>query len=120
MKPIAWCADLRKAFLHIRIRKCKRDILRFRWIKNQNVSDTKFLRFKRLVFGLIQSPFILEATLQSHLSKYAKIYPKEIEGIKNSMYVNDMISGGDNEAEVVHLKNNAKAIFQEGVFLLHK
>ena len=36
------------------------------------------------------------------------------------MYVNNMISGGDNEAEVFHLKNNAKAIFQEGGFLLHK
>ena len=70
MKPVALCADLRKAFLQIRIRKCRKDILRFHWIKNQNVSDTEILRFTRLVFGLIQSPLILEAILQSHLSKY--------------------------------------------------
>ena len=70
MKTVALCADLRKAFLQIRIRECERDILRFYWIKNQNVSDTEILRFTRLVFGLIQSPFILEAILQSHLSKY--------------------------------------------------
>ena len=70
MKPVALCADLRKAFLQIRIRKCRKNILRFHWIKNQNVSDTEILRFTRLVFGLIQSPFILEAILQSHLSKY--------------------------------------------------
>ena len=49
-----------------------------------------------------------------------KIYPKEIEEIKNSMYVDDMISGGNNEAEVVYLKNSAKAIFKEGGFVLHK
>ena len=72
MKPVALCTDLRKAFLQIRIRECERDILRFHWIKNQNVSDTEILRFTRLVFGLIQSPFILEAILQSHLSKYEK------------------------------------------------
>ena len=36
------------------------------------------------------------------------------------MYVDDMISGGNNEAEAAHLKNNTKAIFQEGGFLLHK
>ena len=76
--------------------------------------------FTRLVFGLIQSPFILEAILQSHLSKYEKTYPKEIEEMKNSMYVDDMISGGNNEAEVVYLKNSAKTIFKEGGFVLHK
>ena len=120
MKPVALCADLRKAFLQIRIRKCRKNILRFHWIKNQNVSDTEILRFTRLVFGLIQSPFILEAILQSHLSKYEKTYPKEIEEIKNSMYVDDMISGGNNEAEVVYLKNSAKTIFKGGGFVLHK
>ena len=104
MKPVALCADLRKAFLQIRIRECERDILRFHWIKNQNVSDTEILRFTRLVFGLIQSPFILEAILQSHLSKYEKTYPKEIEVVKKSMYIDDMISGGNNEAEVVYLR----------------
>ena len=36
------------------------------------------------------------------------------------MCVDDMISGGNNEAEVVHVKNKAKTIFKEGGFLLHK
>ena len=36
------------------------------------------------------------------------------------MYVDDMISGGNNEAEVVHVKNEAKTIFKEGGFLLHE
>ena len=120
MKPVALCADLRKAFLQIRIRECERNIFRFHWIKKQNVSDTEILRFTRFVFWLIQSSFILEAILQSCLSKYGKTYPKEIKEIKNSMYVDDMISGGNNEAEVVYLKNSAKTIFKGGGFVLHK
>ena len=36
------------------------------------------------------------------------------------MYVDDMISEGNNQAEVVYLKNSAKAIFKEGGFVLHK
>ena len=36
------------------------------------------------------------------------------------MYVDDMISGGNNEAEVVHLRNNVKTIFKEAGFVLHK
>ena len=120
MKPVALCTGLRKASLQIRIRECERDFLRFHWIKNHNVSDTEILRFAGLVFGLIQSPFILVATLQSCLSKYEKTYPTETEEIKNSMYLDDMISRGNNEAEVAHLKNKAKAIFKESGFLLHK
>ena len=104
MKPVALCADLRKAFLQIRIRECERNIFRFHWIKKQNVSDTEILRFTRFVFWLIQSSVILEAILQSCLSKYGKTYPKEIKEIKNSMYVDDIISGGNNEAEVVYLR----------------
>ena len=89
-------------------------------MKNQNVPDAEILRFTRLVFGPIQSPFILEATLQSNLSKYEKTYPTEIEEIKSSMYVEDLISRGNNETEVVHLKNKSKIIFKEGGFLSHK
>ena len=36
------------------------------------------------------------------------------------MYVDDIMSGGNNEAQVVHLQNSAKTIFKEGKFLLHK
>ena len=36
------------------------------------------------------------------------------------MYVDDMISGGNNEAEVVYLKNSAKTIIKGGGFVLHK
>ena len=76
MKPVASFCKFKEAFLQITIRECEKDILRFHWIKNQNVSDIEILRFRRLVFGLIQSPFILEAILPSHLSKYEKSYPK--------------------------------------------
>ena len=58
-KPIALCGDLQKAFLQIRIKAGDRDALRFHWIKGRNPNQTETLRFTRLVFGLLQSPFIL-------------------------------------------------------------
>ena len=57
-KPIALCGDLQKDFLQIRIKDGARDS-----------SQTDLLRFTRLVFGLVQSPFILWATLREHLEK---------------------------------------------------
>ena len=57
-KPIALCGDLQKAFLQIRIKADDRDTLRFHWIKERNPNQIETPRFTRLVFGLVQSPFI--------------------------------------------------------------
>ena len=62
-KPICLCAEIQKAFLQIRIRESKRDVLRFLWLRDTRKERIKILRFTRLVFGLNQSPFVLEATL---------------------------------------------------------
>ena len=61
---ILLCGDIEKAFLQIRIRESERDVLRFHWVKNSNI--IKINRFTRVVFGLTQSPFILEGTLKEH------------------------------------------------------
>ena len=62
-KPIALHGDLQKAFLQIRIKGDDRDALRFYWIKGRNPNQIEILRITRLVFGLVQSPFILGGTL---------------------------------------------------------
>ena len=54
------CGDIEKVFLQIRIRKSERDVLRFHWVKNSDPNVIEISRFTRLVFGLTQSPFILE------------------------------------------------------------
>ena len=62
-KPIALHGDLQKAFLQIRIKADDRDALRFYWIKGRNPNQIEILRITGLVFGLVQSPFILGGTL---------------------------------------------------------
>ena len=89
-KPYAITADIQKAFLQIRILEFNRDALRFQWIKNQDINQVDILRFTRLVFGLTQSPFVLEATLGEHILKYRKAHEKIVEKIAASMYVDDL------------------------------
>ena len=75
-KPYAITADIKRAFPQIRIRESDRDALRFHWIKNQDINQIDILRFTTLVFGLTQSPFVLEATLGEHVSKNGEIIKK--------------------------------------------
>ena len=103
-KPILLCGDIEKAFLQIRIRECERNVLRFHWVRNCGLDHVEINRFTRLVFGLTQSPFILEATLKAHFHNYLMNYPKVIENISDDMSVDDLTSGGKTVGEVEILK----------------
>ena len=67
-RSILLCGDIEKTFLHMRIREFGRDILRFHWVDSLESKIIEILRFTRLVFGLTQSPFILEVRSRSILT----------------------------------------------------
>ena len=69
MCPVTLTGDLKQAILQIRIRKEDRDALRFHWIKSIESNDIETLRFTRAIFGLGESPFLLNGTIKKHLTK---------------------------------------------------
>ena len=77
-------------------------------------------KFTRLVFGLTQSPFILEATLKVHFHNYLTKYPKVIKIMSHDMYVDDLTYGGNKVGEVESLKQKCEELFKKGGFHLHK
>lgn len=120
LKPIALTADIKQAFLQVRIRIEDRDVLRFHWIKNKDPSTIEVLRFTRALFGLVQSPFLLAGTLRLHLENLRERYPVEVEEILRSLYVDDIISGGSTTDEVQDLKKTIASVFGEAKFTMHK
>ena len=77
-------------------------------------------RFTRVPFGCVSSPFLLGATLQEHLNTLEQNYPETVAELRNDLYVDDVISGGTCEQEVTKVKEEAKEIFGQGGFILHK
>ena len=63
------CAYTEKGFLQTRIQDSERNCLIFHWVKATYNDKTKIYCFARLVFGLMQSPFKLEGTLDVHFDK---------------------------------------------------
>ena len=119
-KPVALSADLRQAFLQVRIRESDRDVLQFHWIDEQDPSKVVVYRFTRAPFGLNQSPFLLGGTLGQHLTSLEGEYPEVVAEIKESLYVDDVLSGGSTVEQVQTLKSSAVAIFDRADFTLHK
>ena len=119
-KPVALSADLKQAFLQIRIKQKDRDVLRFHWLSKEDPKQVEVYRFTRALFGLNQSPFLLAGTLNQHLNSQEQEFPKEVAEIRDSLYVDDLLTGGCMVEEVQQLKETAIKIFDRAKFTLHK
>ena len=92
--PVAITGDMAKAFLQIRIRENERDALRFHWRKDPH-ADIEVLRFTRVLFGLVCSPFLLGGVLEAHLDQWKGKDPKAVAELRKTLYVDDIITGGN-------------------------
>ena len=77
-------------------------------------------RFCKLVFGLRPSPAILGSTIDHHLRLYENQNPEIVETLKNSLYVDDLISGAQNDDKAFDIYKDAKKIMLDGGFNLRK
>ena len=101
--------DIKKAFLQIRINKEDRDALQVFWYENIDSRFIKEYRFTRAIFGAGPSPYILNATIEKHVSAYNAVYPKTVKALLNDTYVDDIQGGGDCIKDL-----------KQGEFALHK
>lgn len=66
-KRIGLVADVRRAFIMIKVNPVDRDYLRVLWWKGPDTSELQTFRHKRVVFGVNCSPFLLNAVIAYHL-----------------------------------------------------
>eukprot|EP00795_Rhopilema_esculentum_P011404 gene11404-21602_t len=112
-----------KAFLNVSIKPDERDFLRFLWVNDISDSDKLEIvcfRFTRLVFGLVSSPFVLNATIRAHLAKYAQSNEKFVRNVLNCLYVDDFISTFSSKTEALESYKELKLCFKRGGFNLRK
>ncbi|GFQ93096.1 reverse transcriptase domain-containing protein [Trichonephila clavata] len=121
--PIAYTADIEKAFLQIELHEQDRDVARFLWTENLNDYDPKNLqvyRLTRVLFGLTSSPFMLAATIRHHLKKYKDKFPDTAKIVESSLYVDDFISGQENVDKALQTSLESIEIFKEAGMSLRK
>ena len=108
LRKITLIGDLEKAFLNVEIRPEQRDLLRFLWIKDPFSSSPEEVvyRFTSLVFGLVCCPFILNAVLRNHLTKYEETDSQFVFDVLKSLYVDDYAFGGDSVQECLRCIGN--------------
>lgn len=106
----------------ISVSKTDRDVLRFLWVKDINTTPAEIvtLRFTHVVFGVSSSPFLLNATINHHMMKYATVYPEFVETFMKSIYVDDISYGAEDDDAGFDLYLKSKTILAEGGLNLRK
>ena len=115
-------ADIEKAFLNIEVDKQQRDLMCFLWIDDINNEDPNIVtyRFCRVIFSMNCSPFLLNATLKYHVTKYYALEPVLAQNTPEGLYFDDWTSGGENDDEVYAIYKATNACFASGGFNLRK
>ena len=65
------------------------------------------------MFGLTQSLFVIDATVQHHLQNYINTLEDLAKQIMEDIYANNLITGGENITDVQILKDTAIQIFKQ-------
>ena len=114
LQRVAITADIEKAFLQLSLRPPDRDVTRFLWVKDidnptAQADNLQELRFARVPFGVISSPFLLAATVQHHLETFNDPVTTKLQ---RDLYVENVITGTASSENAVSLYHTAKAAFQ--------
>ena len=119
---IALIGDIEKAFLMVGIAEEDRDSLRFLWVKDPNTEPVELvkLRFTRVVFGVTSSPFLLNATIDTHIKKLLEVEPVFVDKFLRSMYVDDLTVSLSDIDSAYEFYVKAKARLSEAGFKLRK
>ena len=96
--------------------------MRLLWIGDINSEDPNIVtyRFCRVIFGMNCSPFLLNAAIKYHVTKYYALEPVLAQNTLEGLYVDDWTSGGENDHEVYALYKTTNACFASGGFNLRK
>ena len=100
-------ADNEKAFLHVNLDHEDRDATRFYWLSDANDPGSEFFvyRFKSVMFGATSSPFILNATLNKHLTQ--SMDQVSMDMLRN-LYVDDLASGTSDDGSAINYYESAR------------
>ena len=119
-RPIAIMADVRKMFLQIKLAKEDQDVHRYLWRDMKSNIAPRIFKMTRLTFGINSSPFLAIGTAQHHAKESTETFPEASEAVVNDMYVDDVLTGAENESNALTLQKSLDTMMKAGGFKLTK
>ena len=113
-------ADIKKMFLQIQLKQEDQNSHRFLWRGLKTNEEPKRYCMTRVTFGSTSSPFLSIATVQKHAREHQSEYPRAAQEILENMYVDDLLSGSEDDESALEIKNKLTELMHIGGFYLTK
>lgn len=110
-------ADIAKAFLMIEVEPADRKYLKFVWWDDISLKNICYYRFNRVLFGLVCSPFLLNATIHHHLENVSR-HLDTANNLKESFYADDCLYSTETVEQLQKFVMEASETLREGGFEL--
>ena len=121
--PVAWTADIEKAFLMYRCLQMTMMHYVFYGLTTLAVTTQKNIviyQFARVVFGVSSSPYLLNSTIQHHFKQYLSQQPNIVGKLLELFYIDDLICGGSDDNEAYNHYTFARDVLSHASFNLRK
>ncbi len=105
-------ADISKMFKEIGLQSSERDLHRF--LLADEHDQLQDYRMTRLTFGVSSSPFLATRVLLQLANDYEQEYPRAVQIIQHSFYVDDCLMGADSEKESQDLQQEVTNLVSKG------
>ena len=113
---VAVVSDIEKAFLQISLNSDDRDYVRFLWFSDVHKIDFSYFESNKFVeylfcgvlFRVASSPFLLSATIISHITQFYHFDPKFVVSLLNSLHVGYLNAGTHTVGEALDFSVKCK------------
>ncbi|XP_075158009.1 uncharacterized protein LOC142231279 [Haematobia irritans] len=118
-KRYVFSADIVKMFRQILVNQEHRDYQRIVWRENPN-EVLKHYHLCTVTYGTACAPYLAVRVLEQLAHDYKSIYPKAAKILLADFYVDDVLTGGDTEDEVMEIRNELVKLLKEAGLELRK
>lgn len=98
-KAIAVTADIQEMFLRIKIRTEDQPAQQFLWRGANRTEPPRHYKMTSMIFGAASSPYMAHYVRNHNADINQQEYPRALEAIKNSHYMDDLVASYDEQEE---------------------
>uniref|UniRef100_A0A8D8TAY9 Integrase catalytic domain-containing protein n=1 Tax=Cacopsylla melanoneura TaxID=428564 RepID=A0A8D8TAY9_9HEMI len=119
LNAVALTCDVQAMYRSICVNESDRKYQHILWYDGDN-PEIKEFEITRVLFGLPSSPYQAQRVLKQLVEDEGEKYPSAAPVVLDDIYVDDVVTGGQNVSDVINLRDQLIALLRAGGFNLRK
>lgn len=112
-------ADIKAMYCQVSVHKNHRKYQKILW-RHSTTEPVSVYQLDRVAFGQTAAPFLAIRAMQQCAADHAQEFPEGAQEVKQSFYVDDLLTGGSSPAKTINLIRQITGVLNYGHFPLAK